>query len=320
MTHIYGAAADMDPIMEIAERHELFVVEDCAQALLSYYKGRLCGTIGHVGCFSFQQSKHITTGDGGMVLSNDDMRYGRALSMCVSQAALRLRASRPRSQKQAAAAQHDKGWPRDGINKPVEEGETVVFGSRDHLFLAPNYHMTELQAAVGLAQLAKLPAMVAARQASAAALDAALGDADEIQRLGEYEGCEGSVFWYVFTVDSSRLAVGTEQIHAALVAEGIKCEHGYPGPRPLYVYDVLRKRKTFGSRGFPLCSPPARKEWHYPDGLCPVAEHECPNTICLHWSECYSSEHVALIAAAINKVLDAYRFEYHGETPERIDS
>ena len=79
---------------------------------------------------------------------------------------LRLRLL-PELLTQAAAAQHDKGWPRDGINKPVEDGETVVFGSRDHLFLAPNYHMTELQAAVGLAQLAKLPAMVAARQASA---------------------------------------------------------------------------------------------------------------------------------------------------------
>ena len=80
------------------------------------------------------------------------------------------------------------------------------------------------------------------------------------------------------------------------------CEHGYPGPRPLYVYDVLRKRQTFGTSGFPLCSPPARKEWEYPDGLCPVAEAVCPLTICCHWSERYESEHVALIAAAITKV------------------
>ena len=56
----------MDPIMEISRRYDdLFIIEDCAQTLLASYKGRLCGTIGHVGCFSFQQSKHLTTGDGG---------------------------------------------------------------------------------------------------------------------------------------------------------------------------------------------------------------------------------------------------------------
>ena len=66
VTHIYGSPADMDPIMEISRRHDdLFIIEDCAQTLLASYKGRLCGTIGHVGCFSFQQSKHLTTGDGG---------------------------------------------------------------------------------------------------------------------------------------------------------------------------------------------------------------------------------------------------------------
>lgn len=118
-THIYGSPADMDPIMDIADEHDLFVVEDCAQALLSHYKGRLVGTIGHMGCFSFQQSKHMTTGDGGMVIANEDKRQGRQLALC-----------------------HDKGWPRDGIAKPVDQGEVVVFGSRDHLFLAPNFHMT----------------------------------------------------------------------------------------------------------------------------------------------------------------------------------
>ena len=91
-THIYGASADMDPIMEVAQQHSLFVIEDCAQAVLSTYKGRLCGTIGHMGCFSFQQSKHITTGDGGMVISNSDEQFGRKLNQC-----------------------HDKGWPRDGV-------------------------------------------------------------------------------------------------------------------------------------------------------------------------------------------------------------
>ena len=280
----------MDPIMEIAAKNELFVVEDCAQALLSHYKGRLCGTIGHIGCFSFQQSKHLTTGDGGMVITNEDSRYGRQLALC-----------------------HDKGWPRDGISKPVEEGEVVVFGSRDHLFLAPNYHMTELQAAVGIEQLKKLPAMVAQRRTSAAQLSDLLereGAAElGLQRVEDLPGCEGSAFWWCFTFDPDLLRAGVtpEMVYQALGAEGVKCEHGYPSARRmLYDYDVLRNRKTFGSNGFPLCSPPARKEWEYGPGLCPVAEEVCPRTFCLHWSEKTELEHVELIGAAILKVLRAY--------------
>src|SRR5207248_1732677 len=84
-----------------------------------------------LGCFSFQQSKHMTTGDGGMVISNDDSLSKR----------MRLAM--------------DKGWPRDGQ-------------FRDHLFLAPAYHMTELQAAVGIAQLKKLHSIVEARRSRAA--------------------------------------------------------------------------------------------------------------------------------------------------------
>jgi len=79
--HIYGSPADMDPIMEVARKHNLFVIEDCAQAHLTEYKGRLVGTIGDMGCFSFQQSKHITTGDGGIVVTHEDKKFGRELRL-----------------------------------------------------------------------------------------------------------------------------------------------------------------------------------------------------------------------------------------------
>jgi len=83
----------------IAAKHKLRVVEDCAQAHTSMYKGRLCGTIGDVGCFSFQQTKHVTAGEGGMVITNTDSLCGRKLALCA-----------------------DKGWPREEY--------------REHLFLA----------------------------------------------------------------------------------------------------------------------------------------------------------------------------------------
>jgi len=70
--HLFGNPADMDPIMEIAKKHNLWVIEDAAGALGSIYKGKKCGTIGHLGCFSFHPRKIVTTGEGGMVVTNDN--------------------------------------------------------------------------------------------------------------------------------------------------------------------------------------------------------------------------------------------------------
>lgn len=76
--HLFGQPCDMDPIMEIAEKHDLYVAEDCAQAYLAEHKGRMVGTIGHLGCFSLQQSKHMTAGDGGITVTDDDQLAHRA--------------------------------------------------------------------------------------------------------------------------------------------------------------------------------------------------------------------------------------------------
>lgn len=70
--HLYGQVCDMDPIMELAKKHNLGVVEDCAQCYLGTYKGKLAGTIGDVGSWSFENSKHLTTGDGGIVACDDE--------------------------------------------------------------------------------------------------------------------------------------------------------------------------------------------------------------------------------------------------------
>jgi len=78
--HIYGLPADMDRINAIAKKHNLLVVEDACQAWLAEYRGKKCGTLGNLGCFSFQNSKHITCGEGGAVLGDDDAVMDRARS------------------------------------------------------------------------------------------------------------------------------------------------------------------------------------------------------------------------------------------------
>lgn len=269
VTHIYGNPADMDAIMAIAERHRLFVIEDCAQAHLASYKGRLCGTIGHMGCISFQQSKHMTTGDGGMVIANEDMRFGRELRQC-----------------------GDKGWPRSK-------------GGRDHLFLAPNYHMTELQAAVGIAQLKKLPAMVEARRTSAFQLTDLLRGT-RAQPIEILPDSKGVFFFYSFRVRTADVTVPVGEVVKALVAEGIDCFLGYPGRVPIYRYPVVQDHLTFGTSGYPFTLPSARRTWDYKSELCPEAELACKETICLWWNERFTKKHVEQIAAAITRVLEAY--------------
>lgn len=270
VTHIFGSPADMDPILEIARKHDLFVIEDCAQAHMSEYHGRIVGALGDIGCFSFQQSKHITTGDGGMVVANDDNRFGRSLRQCF-----------------------DKGWPRE---KP----------GRDHCFLASNYHMTELQAAVGLAQIEKYGQSIEARRRAAGELDGLLAGQNIIQPVGTLADCKQTYFYYCFTIKFERLRVDGEQVVRALEAEGVGCELGYPGPVPLYMYPVIKDKKTFGESGWPFNSPAARQQWDYGEGLCPQAERACRSTIVLPWNEGLTSKHVRLIAEAIVKVVGAY--------------
>ncbi|NWD04755.1 DegT/DnrJ/EryC1/StrS family aminotransferase [Pseudomonas gingeri] len=268
VTHVFGHPADMDAIMAIARKHDLFVIEDCAQAHLAYYKGTLCGTIGDVGCFSFQQSKHMTTGDGGLVISNRDEYNGRRLRAC-----------------------SDKGWPRER-------------GGRDHLFLAPNYHMTELQAAVGLAQVEKLHQFVDARVASADRLTGLL-DGLPIQPVLPLPDTRGVYFFYSFRVDTAQLTVPMRDVMQALVAEGIDGFIGYPGEVPLYSYPVIRERKTFGTSGLPFTLPGVSPQ-DFSSSVCPAAETVCKETVCMWWTDRFEEKHLQGIAHAIRKVLTAY--------------
>src|SRR5439155_2671017 len=125
--HSVGYPCDMDPILALARERGLAVIEDACQAFGARYRGRRLGTLGDFGCFSLQQSKHITTGDGGLTVSDDD-RLG-----------------------ERAALFANKGWPNYGQ------------GGRDYICFGVNYRMTELQGAVALAQLRKLDGIVAAR-------------------------------------------------------------------------------------------------------------------------------------------------------------
>jgi perosamine synthetase len=124
--HVYGHPANMDPIMEIAEKHNLFVVEDAAEAHGATYKGKKVGSIGHVGCFSFYGNKIITTGEGGMCVTNDEKLY-EALQFA----------------KDHCMGYEKRYWhPKIGFN----------------------FRMTNIQAAIGVAQLEQISSILAKRE------------------------------------------------------------------------------------------------------------------------------------------------------------
>ncbi|WP_405806112.1 DegT/DnrJ/EryC1/StrS family aminotransferase [Streptomyces sp. NBC_00210] len=141
--HLFGAAADIRALRAICDRHSLVLIEDCAQAWLGEDgQGRLLGTVGDIACFSLQQYKHITAGDGGLALA-DDPALARRMRLFM-----------------------DKGWDRS-------EG-------RIHREMGLNYRMTELTAAVARAQLTKVAGVVRRRRERAGQLVAAIGGLERV--------------------------------------------------------------------------------------------------------------------------------------------
>ena len=142
--HLYGLPCDMDPIMALAEKHHLIVIEDAAQCFLGQYKGRLAGTIGHMGSFSFENTKHMSTGDGGIVITNDE-RLAEAVRKfaCVGYSMVTAASGQVRTK---AFAFQDPNFKR-------------------HTGFGWQYRLPEVAAAIGMAQVARLNEYVAKRQA-----------------------------------------------------------------------------------------------------------------------------------------------------------
>lgn len=268
VVHMFGHPCEMGPIVELARKHKLFLIEDCCQAFLTRYDGKICGTFGDLGCFSFQQSKHMTTGDGGMVISSHDT-LGKRMRLAM-----------------------DKGWPREGQ-------------FRDHLFLAPAYHMTELQAAVGIAQLKKLHAIVDARRENARKILPLIRGIQGVTPPTEHPWATHTYWKYPIQVDLSAFSVDMQNIADALKAEGIQSWAGYTKV-PIYQYDVLTVPRTFGKSGWPI-SGITGKKYTYGPGLCPKAEKVLTEMLVLPWSEKYTETHLRDLAAGLAKVFEEFR-------------
>jgi dTDP-4-amino-4,6-dideoxygalactose transaminase len=168
--HLFGLPADLDPILSVAHDRSLWVVEDAACSLGGWYRGRHTGTIGNVGCFSFHPRKSITTGEGGALTTHDDD---------VAELARSLR---------------DHGATRSDHERHATSGSFLL---SEYPHLGFNFRLTDIQAAVGVAQMDRLQDILAARSAAAARYDELLADIEWLRRPAVPSDCRHGYQAYV---------------------------------------------------------------------------------------------------------------------------
>lgn len=267
LVHLFGHPADMEPIRDLLRARKIALIEDCAQAHYADYRGKKVGTFGDFACFSLQQSKQITCGDGGITLVNRDDLADRAALFV------------------------DKGWNRKQ-------------GLRTHLFLGMNYRMTELQGAVARAQLRRLPGLIAQRQETASLLTVRLlKNAPLIRTRVLEEGTRPAWWMYPFTIDQAASGIDIEEFRAELTAEGIRVAREYV-PWAVFNYTVLKDQRTYGESRYPFSAtnyvPPVMEDF-------PGFLEFKRNLLYMGWSHNATTKHVEMIAAGIAKVVRALR-------------
>ena len=260
VTHLFGNPCDMTAIMELCRPRGIAVIEDCAQAFFARHAGRLVGTIGDIGCYSLQQGKHITTGEGGLVVT-DSADYARRMFLFIN-----------------------KAW---GYGDPQP----------DHYFLALNYRMTELQGAVAVAQLDKLADAVQGRIELAGQLTERLSGLAGISTPKIRPGDEHTYWKYCVGVDPQVIPGGAVRLAALLKPRGIFSAPRYI-QKPAFACQIFAQQRTFGASRWPftLARPEAVD---YSRERFRGAYEGLERVLVLPWNERYGREHVEYIAEAM---------------------
>ena len=266
--HFAGQAADMDALLRIAERHSLSILEDAAHAHGATWKDKGLGTIGELGTFSFQCSKNMTAGEGGLILTNDQS----LATLCESYI-----------------------WGGRKIGRPWYE----------HHRLGWNYRMTEFQGAILLQQLARLPEQNVKRQRNASYLTARLSKIPGISVLKTPAyATRHSHHIFIFRFHELDFGIPRKDFLRALEKEGILCSPGYA--HPLYRNSVF-VNQNFYPRGCPMtCGHSDRSiDYNAFAGLCPNTEQACHDAVWLEHRQLLGEESdMDEIVEAIGKIYE----------------
>jgi perosamine synthetase len=277
VTHLFGNPCDMGDIMTLAQAHRIPVIEDCAQAFLAQVNGAVVGTIGSIGCFSLQQGKHITTGEGGLVVTHD-ASLARRMFLFIN-----------------------KAWGY-GDDDP------------DHYFLALNSRMSELQGAVAVAQLPKLSRVVASRIEMATALTQRLQSLAGVETPWVSPG-NVHVYWkYGVRIDARVVPGGPAAVAARLKQQGIAAAPRYI-QKPAFMCEIFQKQRTFGGSRYPFTL--ARPQvLDYDRCRFPGTFSALARILVLPWNERYTDEHVDHIATAMHEAITSLTERKVWETQE----
>jgi perosamine synthetase len=251
-----GQPCDYDALRTIADRHGLILMDDACHALGGSYKGRPVGSLADLNIFSFHPVKHITTGEGGMITTDDP------------DLARRMRVFR-----------------NHGITSDHRQREQQGSWFYEMVDLGYNYRLTDLQCALGMSQLRRLPAWVARRQEIARRYDAAFAKTPAVEPLGVREDVSHAYHLYVVRLDLTQLRATRADVFAALRAEGIGVNVHY----------------------IPVHWHPYYQQLGYEKKLCPVAEAAYERLISLPMFPAMTDDDGGDVITAIYKVISAYR-------------
>lgn len=226
VVHIYGLAVDMEPVLELAAKHGLRVIEDAAEVHGQTWRGRPCGSFGDVSVFSFYPNKHVTTGEGGMIVTDDD---------ALAEACRSLR------------------------NLCFQPERRFV-----HERLGWNLRMTNLQAALGVAQLESLDRTIARKRRIGERYSDGLAGLRGVQLpLARTGNCE-NIYWVYGLVLGESTGMDAARAMKALAERGVGCR---PFFYPLHLQPVLRRMGWFEGETHPVAERIARQGFYIPSGV-----------------------------------------------------
>jgi perosamine synthetase len=226
VVHIYGLPVDMDPIIDLAFKHGLIIIEDAAEMHGQTYKGKSCGSFGDISTFSFYPNKHITTGEGGMLVCDDPdlAERCRGLRNLCFQAKKRF-------------VHEELGW---------------------------NYRMTNMQAALGVAQLERLDEFVRNKRAMGQRYTALLKDVRGLQLPLERTYYAENIYWVYGVVLDDAIPFDAEEAMKRLAVSGVGTR---PFFWPMHEQPVFKKMGLFAGEQFPVAERLARRGFYLPSGL-----------------------------------------------------
>lgn len=269
--HLNGLPADMAEITAIAKRHGLAVVEDACQAHGAFYRGTRVGTLGDISCFSFFEDKVLTTGEGGMLVTNSQALYD--LARCIR-----------------------------------SYGEELVtnIGDRkyEHMRLGFNYRMGALPAALGINQLDRLDAMVQKRNANARYLRERLAGVPGITAPKDFPDRLSAFYKFVCRIDTSVVRTDVLNFIEAVKAEGVPATPRYPRPLPLQ--KVYCEKLGYGRTHCPYDCDKYGQDIDYRAGSWPEAERVGIEAFVLLVHPSEEESDLADAVAAVEKVAAFY--------------